>query len=88
MILLDVYKVSILQSGAVYLRRKMCWEVQYAYSYIMYKHKLSILSRLSDFMTCSKLSILSRLSDFMTCSTSATNTSATTCATSHKIAQA
>ena len=42
--------------GALYLRFEMCWKgiIWHVRSYLMHKHKLFILSRLGDFMTCSE----------------------------------
>ena len=51
-------KFQFFGSGALYLRFEMCEEgiIWHACSYlhVRLKHKLLILSRLSDFMTCSE----------------------------------
>ena len=43
-------------SGALYLRFEECYEgkIRHVCSYSRHKHKLFILSQLSDFMTCSE----------------------------------
>ena len=49
-------KFLFLGLGALYLRFETCLEciIRQVCSFLRHKHKLSILSRLSDFMTCSE----------------------------------
>ena len=55
-----IYKFQFLGSGALYLMFETCQEgiIWHVCSYLRHKHKLLILSRLSDFMICSEYFII------------------------------
>ena len=56
MVMLVRYIFQFSGSGALYLRFEMCYEgiIWHVCPYLRHKHKLLILSSLSDFMTCSE----------------------------------
>ena len=51
-----IFSFNFFGSGALYLRFETCEEgiIWHVFFYLRHKHKFLILSRLSDFMTCSE----------------------------------